>query len=146
MTEKQRQKKVNALFTTPLCTVSEVYYLVDKPLQASQHVSGVSSSTNNPLNRLNVPDYLAQKVWEESSMLLENEDSVCVSPGCRDRSQWLVQSIDSTRKSPHFVEVCRNRQVKCEQSVPFSSPAEYVLTVLLLLSTRMFWKNSSPGY
>ena len=49
MTEKQRQMKVNALFTTPLRTVPETYYLADEPLQASQHVSGVSSSTDNPL-------------------------------------------------------------------------------------------------
>jgi len=116
MTEKQRQMKVNALFTTPLRTVPEEYYLADEPLQTSQHVSGVSSSTDNPLKRLSIPDYLAQKVWKESSTLLENKDSVCVSPGCHDGSQWLVQSTDSTRKSPHFVEVCRNGQVKCEQS------------------------------
>ena len=47
----------------------------------------------NRLMKLSIPDYLAQKLWVESSELLEGNDSVCCSPGCRDGTQLLVESI-----------------------------------------------------
>ena len=115
MTEKQQQKKVNALFTTPLrilCTLSDECPPTDHLPPASEDVT----TNPNPLQRLNVPDYLIQKVWTESTTLLNKEDSICASPVCRDGSEWLVQSTNPTRKSPYFVEVFGNGQLKCESA------------------------------
>ena len=113
MSQKQREKKVNALFTSSL---RDIYECSNDPVINEDLSVESAIQRENPLMKLSIPDYLAKKLWVESSELLESDDSVCCSPGCRDGTQWLVESVGSSRKSPFFVEIAPNGQVKCEQS------------------------------
>jgi len=70
----------------------------------------------NVLYQLQFPPYVADKVWSGSAKILNQNDSVCLSPGCRNQSEWLVQSTDLHRKSPYFVECRQSGQIVCEQS------------------------------
>lgn len=123
MSDKQREKAIKAVFTTPLEV--EVSSLEDSnsPSASSigDHTSQSTSSipdkpAENKLLCLPIPAYLADKVWDECTNVLATDGSVCLSPGCKDKSEWLVKSTDLKRKSPYFVECRRNGQVVCEQN------------------------------
>ena len=69
----------------------------------------------NPLLALSIPNFIADKIWAQTKQLRAIDDSVCRSPGCADGKTWLVQSMDSARKRPYFVECKANGDISCEQ-------------------------------
>ena len=131
MLDKQCEKAIKAVFTTPLEVEEsslEDYTCPSIPdhtspstLSIFDHTSPSTSNipdkpAENTLLCLPIPDYLADKVWDESTNVLAADGSVCPSPGCKDKSEWLVKSTDLKRKSPYFVECRKNGQVVCGQS------------------------------
>ena len=125
MSDKQREKAVKAVFTTSLEAVEESSLQDHTPPSISSNpdhtpppsiLSISDKPAENKLLSLPIPAYLADKVWDESTNVLAAEGSVYPSPGCKDRSEWLVKSTDLKRKSPYFVECRKNGQVVCEPS------------------------------
>ena len=111
MSDKQREKSIKAIFTTPLVEVDD-----SSPEDYSVPSTSISEKpAENKLHCLPIPAYLADKVWDESTNILAIDGSVCPPPGCKDESEWLVQSTDLKRKSPFFVECRKNGQIVCEQ-------------------------------
>ena len=84
---------------------------------SSESDSSKEECDNNPLLQLSsLPQYVAEKIWNESEQLAMSKNSVCISPGCNDGSAWLVQSNSQTRPRPFFVECKKNGRIVCEQS------------------------------
>ena len=117
MSDKQREKTVKAVFITPQKV--EESSLEDhnsaSALSICDHITPSTSSISddpaeNKLLCLPIPAYLADKVWDESTNVLATDGSVCPSPGCKDKSEWLVKSTDLKCKSPYFVEFRKKKK------------------------------------
>ena len=76
----------------------------------------LSSSQENPLHQLPIPQYVADKLWQESKELISSESDICASPGFTDGSAWLVKSTIPTYQRPFFVECRKTGQVSCEKN------------------------------
>ena len=69
------------------------------------------------MHQLPLLAYLADKIWNESAKILSNDSAVCLSPGCSDKSRWLVQSADYKQKSLFLWSVIKMAsQIACEQA------------------------------
>jgi len=113
MSENQRERAFNNFFSAGLVEdVIEGGREVDLP----HGITPLSSELKTIFFQLPLPAYLAEKVWKETTITLQNETSICPSPGCDDSSQWLVASTDYKRKSPFFVQINKSGQIACEQS------------------------------
>jgi len=101
------------------------------------------TDTTDVLNQLQILSYLADKVWSEST-----KDSVCLSPGCTNQYEWLVQSIDLHHKSPYFVECHENDQMVCEKRYGIfkrSRTFPHIITVANQLDKYIAWMNKQKG-
>ena len=143
MPDKQHEKAVKAVFTTLLEAVEESSLQDHTSPSISSNTDHTPPSTSsipdklaeNKLLSLPIPTYLADKVWNESTGVLATDGSVCPSPGCKDRSGWLVKSTDLKRNSPYFVD----GQVVCEPSCGvFKSSKVCVHTVSVAHHTGKF--------
>ena len=71
----------------------------------------------NPLIQLQLPSYVADKIWNETDELLKDgESNVCPSPGSTNGLEYLVKSLDDKHKHPYFVECKVSGQIICEKS------------------------------
>ena len=110
MTQKQKDKHINTFFSSPLIsTVPQ-----DENSENPQEIA--ASLPTNPLIQLEIPLYVADKIWKEAQDLLDNAGKICLSPGCTSNLEWLVMSSDEKHRQPYFVECKASGQIICEKS------------------------------
>ena len=111
MTQKQKDKHIKAFFSSPL--ISSVPQ--DENSENPREIA--ASLPTNPLIQLEMPLYVADKIWKEAHELLkDNAGKICLSPGCTDNREWLVKSSDEKHRHPYFVECKTSGQILCEKS------------------------------
>ena len=113
MSEKQREKALKRFFVTP-------FEDPVKNVLSSEIDSGDAEANKkcdeNPLNKLCIPQYVAEKVWTDGQQLASSDVNICASPGCSDGTTWLVKSNSATHQKPFFIECKKSGQVSCEKS------------------------------
>ena len=81
MSDKQKVNAINRFFSAPY----ENQHLSNAVEMNSEYLL-LSSSQENPLHQLPIPQYVADKLWQESKELTLSESDICASPGCTDGS------------------------------------------------------------
>ena len=70
----------------------------------------------NPIVQLQLPSYIAEKIWKEAERLNDNPSNICLSPGCTNDREWLVKSGEEKHRQPYFVECKPSGQILCEKT------------------------------
>ena len=111
MSDKQKMNAIDRFFSAPY----ERKQMSDAVEMNSESLP-INTSQDNPLHQLPIPQYVADKLWQESRELASSESDICASPGCTDGSAWLVESTVPPHQRPFFVECRKTGQVSCEKS------------------------------
>ena len=110
MSQKQKDKHIKAFFSSPLIsTVPQ-----DENSENPQEIA--TSLPIYPLTQLELPLYVADKIWKAQDLLKDNAGRICLSPGCTSNREWLVMSSDEKHRHPYFVECKASGQIICEKS------------------------------
>ena len=114
MTENQKQKHVNSFFSAPLTSCGQE--IANDNVQSLPEASADCPPTN-VLLQLQLPSYVATKIWNEADELLKDgSNNICKSPGSKNGLEFLVKSLDDKHKQPYFVECKVSGQIVCEKS------------------------------
>ena len=125
---KAKGKALKQLFSAPF--EGQDNKLVSNETDSSDAEITEKASNDNPLCQLSIPQYVAEKLWNEGQELASLDSNICASPGCTDGNAWLVKSNISTHQRPFFVECKKAGQLSCEKScIMFNSSGVCAHTV-----------------